>query len=201
MDTRENIVLTAKELFGRYGIKSVSMDDICKELGISKKTLYNYFDQKDDLVDATLQRSREKVEAVFNRLMTDEKSVWDLIDRLPELLKRMPDVRKVPPFFYDLNKYYPALAKKHNDLVYKLNVEMTTRFLKQGIEEKMFRDDLDVEVTAHFLSRLHADALADIASPPTYGIPLRRLINNVLDLVLRAILTPQGMKRYEDFKR
>ena len=201
MDARENIVEKAKELFCKYGIKSVSMDDICKELGISKKTLYHYFDQKDDLVEETLTRSRAHVEEMFGRVMTDKKSVWEMIALLPDLLERMPDVRKVPPFFYDMNKYYPVLAKKHNALVYEQNLRMTSEFLKRGIEEKMFRDDLDVEVTAHFLSRIHADAISDVLSPPDYGLPLRRIVDSVTDLVLRSILSEEGMKKYEVIRR
>ena len=201
MDTRENIVVKAKELFGNYGIKSVSMDDICKELGISKKTLYNYFDQKDDLVEETLTRSRAHVEEMFERVMEEKKTVWDMIALLPDLLQRMPDVRKVPPFFYDLNKYYPVLAKKHNALVYQQNLKMTSALLKRGMEEKMFRDNLDVEVTAHFLSRIHADALSDFISPPDYGLPLRRIVDSVTDLVLRSILSEEGMKKYDVIRR
>jgi len=201
MDTRDNIIGTARELFCQYGIKSITMDDICKQLGISKKTLYNYFGQKDDLIEAVLLRSKQSVGEAFGKLMADNPSIWDLLDKLPATLQKMPDVRKVPPFYYDLNKYYPVLAKKHSEVVYAQNVEMTTRFLERGVEEGMFRSDLDVEVTAHFLSRIYADAMADITSPPQYGIPVKRILDTITDFILRAVLSEKGMAHYEEIKQ
>lgn len=201
MDMREKIIDAARGLFKQYGIKSVSMDDICKELGMSKKTLYNYFDQKDDLIEAVLEKVREGVQADFERMMASDCSVWDLLDRLPVLLERMPDVRKVPPLFYDLNKYYPQLAKRHNAVVYNQNVAMCMQLIRKGIDERMVRNDLDVEVAAHFLSRLFSEAQADIASPPDYGISLKRILDQVTDFVLRAILSKKGMVKYEEIKR
>lgn len=197
-EQRQNIVETAWNLFQQYGIKSVSMDDICKELGMSKKTLYTYFSQKDDLVEATLGVARECAQIKIEEMLSRQRTVWEYILLLSEALSRVPDVRRIPPLVYDLNKYYPALAKKHNALVYEQNVKASQLLFQRGVDEGLFRADLDVVLTAHLVARMHNNAIEDSVDKKGEAFPLKRVMDFTMDVFTRGILSAEGLQKYEN---
>lgn len=199
-DQRQNIIETAWHLFQQYGIKSVSMDDICKELGMSKKTLYTYFGQKDDLVEAALGVARGSAQTKIEEMLLRQRTVWEYIMSLSETLSHMPDVRRIPPLVYDLNKYYPALAKKHNALVYEQNVKASQLLIQRGVDEGLFRTDLDVVLTAHLVARMHHNAIEDSVNKTDCSFPLKRVMDFTMDVFIRGILSADGLQKYEQLK-
>lgn len=196
-DQRTNIVSKANELFHQYGIKSVSMDDICRELGISKKTLYSYFATKDELVEATLLMIRTCVGEKMDAFFAENKTIWEHVLKFTERAMKQEDVRKVPVLVYDLNKYYPALAKKHNKLVYDQNLDAMRRLLSKGVEEKVFRQQLDVEATAHLLAKMHEVAVEDSVEKNDPRLSPERMMHGTMDIVMRGILSADGLAEYD----
>lgn len=201
MDQKQNIITTARRLFEQAGIKSVSMDDICHELGMSKKTLYQYFAQKDELVEAVLgDFSREMEEKIANFLQSDF-SVWNVIDHYLEEAKSMPDVRKIPPFIYDLTKYYPTLACAQHSKVQARNREVVTYIIEKGIAEGVFRAELDIAMTSYLFVKMHDVAMEEGLRIENAELPTRRIIDFTFDVVIRGLFTPEGLKRWENSKR
>lgn len=196
-DTRQNIILTARRLFEQAGIKSVSMDDICRELGMSKKTIYLYFAQKDDLVAAVLEHIQVEVQCKVEDFLTSDKSMWVIISHYLDNAKKLPDVRRLPPFIYDLNKYYPALAQAHKEKVERKNVDTLVKLIGRGIDEGIFRAELDVEMTSLLFARLHDYALEEGMRNGNQGIPARRLIDFSFDVLVRGLFTPMGLEKYQ----
>ncbi len=163
-DTRGRIRSKASEMFMRWGVRSVSMDDIANGLGASKKTLYQYFSDKDELVDA-----------VVEQLVTENEYTCDC-DRLEaanaveEVFKAMDMVEVMfrnmnPSILYDLQKYhlkaFNRFLKHKNDYLFSI----VRSNLERGIEEELYRDDINVEL----LSRFRVESMMMFFNPDFYG--------------------------------
>lgn len=199
-DQKDIIIKKATELFKQYGIKSVSMDDICKALGISKKTLYAYFDQKDRLVEDMLSEDRVNVQRRIDESLAGNKCIWDYIEFMVRSLASAPDVRRIPPLVYDLNKYYPLIAKKHNELVTEQSQLTIKRVLEKGISEGIFRSELDVDLTACMIAKMHSYACEDMFRRGADQMPDKKMNELSMDILLRGLLTKDGLSKYEELK-
>ena len=147
--TGERIKHTAHELFMQFGLKSVSMDDIAGKLGMSKKTIYQYYADKDGLVDEVIMSVLEHNETCCNmdknRADNAVHEIFLAMDFIMEVFRSMN-----PSLLFDMQKYYPSayqkFAKHKNDYLFGVIKEN----LKRGIEEELYREDLKVEVIARF---------------------------------------------------
>lgn len=136
-------------LFFKYGIKSVSMDDISRELGMSKKTLYQIFKDKKDLVEQVLS---------FHQgcgLKEVRVRAKDAVNAMEEYLKFILMIREWieelnPSFEYDLEKYYPDLYKKNKEAKIANMTDFFTENVNRGKNEGVYRDDFDAEVITKF---------------------------------------------------
>lgn len=196
MTEKNQIIETTLRLFKKYGIKSVSMDDICHELGISKKTLYVHYAQKDDLVAAAMAALEQEIKDGVSRFEQEDREIWDMIQCWAEQLKKGPDVRKIPALVYDLNKYYPALAREHNKKIEAEHTRAMKSIIARGQEQGLFRPEIDLEMCAHFFCRIHSKAIEDSVSGEYEDFPLHRIHDFSMDILLRGILTEDGMRKY-----
>src|SRR5262245_4196633 len=108
---KERILEKAHELFMRYGVRSVSMDDIAAQLGMSKKTLYHDYTDKEELVDAVLSTVLEKNR---NECFADKQSAENAIHEIFQAFDMMQEMftNMNPAIVFDLEKYHPAVYKK-----------------------------------------------------------------------------------------
>ncbi len=149
LEKEQEILTKASELFLRIGIKSVSMDDISRELGISKKTLYQYVDNKSDLI--------QKV--VLQHCATEEQAILAIhqmeVDSIEELLIIARHVSMIlreinPSAVYDLKKYYSTswreLEERRKGQIYQVIHEN----LIKGIQSGLYRQDIDPDIIARF---------------------------------------------------
>jgi len=146
----ENIVQAASRMFQQFGIRSVSLDEVCNELHISKKTFYAHFAQKEDLVDAVMTHQKKMNFEKFNKLFENTNAIDSLIIIIKEIKKELE--KESPPMCYDLEKYYPKVYSKYESIK---NKEMRQGFemnLRQGIAEGFYRNDLDIELISLFHS-------------------------------------------------
>ncbi|UYZ61892.1 TetR/AcrR family transcriptional regulator [Hymenobacter weizhouensis] len=150
MEIKHRILQSAEALFMRNGIKSVSMDDIAQHLAMSKKTLYKWFENKDQIVLAVAEHHLQMEEAECCRMFEQAENALDELFQMMTWAKRQfQDVH--PGIFYDLKKYYPAawaVWEKHKNFFI---LEKISDNLRRGMAEGLYRADLNVEV----LSRLH----------------------------------------------
>ncbi|MCX7863329.1 MAG: TetR/AcrR family transcriptional regulator [Bacteroidales bacterium] len=137
------------QLFMKYGIRNTSMDDVARELGVSKKTLYQWFQSKDELldkiIDAIIYSIHDK--DCDEQLNRDSENAIDVIlnviTRLAELGKHVN-----PIFFWELKKYYPVQAKKLNDFRVKHIREKIIQNLQRGITEGVYRKNINIEIVS-----------------------------------------------------
>lgn len=197
-DIREKIISSAQKKMGEVGIRSVSIDDICRELGMSKKTFYVYFATKDELIAAILTAHYEDVRAGIQNFIDTCKSMWDGIQIIAEQMMAMPDVRQFPPFIYDLNKYYPTLAKDYNARILALNERMLQRILERCVQEGIFRQELDVMMAARMLAQLHDNMVQAGIEQADDAVSFRKLSDFTLDVLLRGMFSKDGLGKYEE---
>ncbi|MEA3452198.1 MAG: TetR/AcrR family transcriptional regulator [Bacteroidota bacterium] len=191
---KENeILLKARDMFLKYGIRSITMDDLARELGISKKTLYQNFKDKADLIS-------KMVIAEINRVMNDMQNIFEekdnTIDRMIKINNHLIKIRKNTPenISYDLHKYYPEIEKNLNKITEEkmfLNIKENH---KQGQAEGLIRKNLNLDIIA---------ALQVTRSSVVYNIKniakaenIEIIINEIFDYHIRAISTDKGLDYY-----
>ena len=153
IDDLKNILLKVRELYMKYGIKSITMDDVAKELGISKKTLYQFVTDKDDLVGKFIENEIAlKQEEMFKCFKIGFNAIEELFE-ISIFMNRMMREQN-PATEYDLRKYYPH----HHQKIVKSRRERMYNYillnLKKGKEEGLYREGMNEEVIAKlYLSR------------------------------------------------
>lgn len=198
-EIKNRILLAAVELFMRNGIRSVSMDDIAAQLGMSKKTLYKWFDNKDQIVLAVMQAHLAKEECDCEQAFATGANALEAMFNLMQWHKGMLS-QIHPSIFHDLRKYYPqawALFEEHkNTFILQKVVENIHR----GMAEGLYRPDLDVDV----LARLH---LAEIelmfngAVFPAKLFELQRINTVMIEHFLFGISTLQGHQLINQYRQ
>jgi TetR/AcrR family transcriptional regulator, cholesterol catabolism regulator len=148
-DMRDRIGGKAHDLIMKYGVRSVSMDDIANALGISKKTIYQYFVDKDELVEAIIDNTlRENQERCNIHRATAQNAVEEIFSAKKLLREMFSDMN--PSILYDLQKYHPKaftkFLKHKNDFLFGL----LKANLEKGIQEELYRNDINVDIITRF---------------------------------------------------
>lgn len=192
MEKKEFIITQAFELFMKYGIKSITMDDIAKHLGMSKKTLYQFFANKDELVNAILDKHLENDKCYIQSL---ENSNGNAIDDLIHIAAMVIDTLKKihPSIHYDLEKYHPSAWKKFGEHKKKFIYKNILANIHKGINEGLFRNDINPEILA-MLYVSKADVVFDPFVFPPEKYAFNRVYLEMLKQHIRGMATPKGLK-------
>lgn len=183
-------------LFYQYGIRSLSMDDIAQQLGISKKTLYHYFSNKDDLVRQVIgylsQRHREKYDAIA-------AEPGNAIDKLLKAsILACDEMRYYNPIMtFDLQKYHADIVEGHLKMEKAYFREKMCENLDQGIEEGLYRPELNAELVATlYVSNLAELHRLDEVLAQT--ITFKDIFQVMFENYIRGISTAKGIAYYEN---
>jgi AcrR family transcriptional regulator len=195
-DQKLHIIKTAGDMFFRLGIRSVSIDDICREMGMSKKTFYVYFESKDELVAQLLQSNINYMEGKMEELLR----LHDFTKLISVFLKRQEaeknDVRRVPQLVFDLKKYYPRQFEEFQHNCFETQKRYIMRYLEQGREQGLVRTNLDIELTAVLFAKIHSDAIRDLEVIEAHGHNMHQLGHTAMDLFARGVLSDEGLALY-----
>jgi TetR/AcrR family transcriptional regulator, cholesterol catabolism regulator len=193
MDTQAKIIEGAAKMFMRYGVRAVSMDEIAGKLGMSKKTLYQYYDDKDSLVEAAIkwdiEFDQQECLLCFNKSKNAIDEVFSVIMMMAE---QMGEIN--PLVLYEMEKFYPnaySHFKSHkNSFIYK-TIENN---LVRGIEEGLFREDINVEV----ITKFRVESIMLLFNPDAFPINKKYSINDLMLIItehyLYGIATAKGIK-------
>lgn len=147
MEVKEYIVEEADKLFCQFGFKSVTMDDIAKHLGMSKKTIYQHFSDKDELVNILIQEKLRVQDCAMDFCASKaENAVEELffaITSIHELLSSMN-----PKLFYDLQKYHPKAWLSFKAFKEKNLGKCILQNLERGISEGLYREEIKTDILA-----------------------------------------------------
>ncbi len=196
MTTKQIIVEKADHLFRTYGIRSVTVDDICKECGISKKTIYKYYTDKYALASKTLKFHYDKLYNEINIIISNSKnsitSFLDLSTYFRTTLNQM-----TPSFVYDLKKYNPDLYQIHQKSKEKLFVKTLEKVIKDGKNEGLIRKEINEKITSKLrIEMIESGLNQDVFPLSKYDFNEIQLIS--FDLFLRGIITKKGLSIYEN---
>ena len=191
-----NIIKTAGDMFFRLGIRSVSIDDICHELGMSKKTFYVYFASKDELVEQLLQANIDYMASKMEGLLKtgDFKQLVAKFIKHQEAEKN--DVRRVPQLVYDLKKYYPRQFAQFQVNCFETQKEYIQRYLEMGQKAGLVRANLNIELVAVLFAKIHSDAIRDFEEIEGHGHNMHQLGHTAMDVFVRGVLSEEGLKLY-----
>jgi AcrR family transcriptional regulator len=194
-----NIADKTRRIFMKYGIRSVSMDDISRELGMSKKTLYQHFMNKSDLVHRVLQCNynefQEKVAEIFRE---NQNAIDDLLSISLIIDKNMKDVNLAVTF--DLQKYYPELYREFLDRKRRFASDYLKQNIEKGKKENIYRQDLNVELIA----KMYVQQMEDMHDPSFYdkdAISFSEVFKVMFENHIRGIANENGIKYFEERKK
>lgn len=181
----------------KYGIRSISMDDIARELGMSKKTLYQFVSSKADLVQKILE-SNELHSKCFDHL---DQAEMNAIDELLSIsIQVAQDLKKYnPAVLYDLQKYYPEIIRPFFDRRRKAVLLFTIENLHKGIRQNIYRDDLAVDLVAKlYVNKL--EGVHDFMFSGDQSHTYEHILNVMFDNHIRGIANDNGIQYYESQK-
>ena len=149
METKERIAAKAEELFMQYGIRSVSMDDIANNLGMSKKTLYQYFADKDELVEAVVDGHIDIVEGDCMNCRKDAKdAIHEIFLTMEHIMQEFKNMN--PMLLYDLEKFHFKAYQRFKNYKDKFLLQIIRSNIEWGIKEELYRADLNVDVLSKY---------------------------------------------------
>jgi AcrR family transcriptional regulator len=190
---KTRILEAASDAFSQKGIKSVRMDDIAQSLNISKRTLYEIYENKEVLLYECLKTSKARAQEEMTFIAAQQNNVMDII--LDIYRSKMSQLQKINPQFYsDLEKYpqlQSFLEEQHDKDRTKLK-----DFLRRGIEEGYFKGDINVDIIANVFDAINEYMM----SHKLYTeFPLEQLFNNMLFVTIRGICTQKGVAVIDTF--
>ncbi|MDR0430914.1 MAG: TetR/AcrR family transcriptional regulator [Tannerellaceae bacterium] len=184
--TKEQIITIAFDLFSQYGIKSVSMDDIARNMSISKRTLYSFFEDKETLLVEGLKYTNDRLSNFITQLEKEEyTAIVIVILFYEELMKRPRWYSK--KFYEDIKKYPKAIEKRKAEK--EAFTTISTRIFNRGVKEGVFQQEVNFEIVG-LLAKEQLKMLHPSKSFSKHSN--EEVYNTVLVTFLRGICTDKG---------
>ena len=199
IDTKENVLSAVADLFLKYGVRSVSMDDIAHNQGISKKTIYQYFDDKNDLVNqVTTMLLEERMKEYQQNSDIACNAIEELFTMSRLLRKHFSEIN--PALMYDVQKYHPQawelFLKHENEVVY----DSVKDNLESGIKEGYFRPEINAKVLARF--RVEQIQISfDERLFPKDQFDFTDVQVQLFDHYVHGLLTESGLELYKNYQK
>ncbi len=188
---KNKIIIQASELFLSLGFKSVTMDDIAQNMGISKKTIYKYFETKTKLVEATTFHIFTIISDGINCICEQQKNpIEELFDVKDFVMKNLKNESSSPLF--QLKKYYPEIYHTLQLKQFEVMQDCVKENLNRGIKQGLYLKDLNIE----FISRIYFLGITGIKDENVFPAELfskKQLMDAYLSYHIRGIVTQKGV--------
>jgi AcrR family transcriptional regulator len=189
---KEQILKKANEMFLTFGFKSVTMDDIAAELAISKKTIYQHFANKNDLVEASSMSLFHKISDGIDVIRAEKHNPIEEFFIIREYMSKILKDESVAPL-YQLQKFFPQIHKTLRTYQFKKMHESMLENLQRGLDGGLYREDLDFD----FISRIYFSGMTAIKDSdvfPDDAYTMSLLTKSFIEYHLRAIVTNKGLE-------
>ncbi len=198
LENKEKILKGAEDLFMKYGVRSISMDDIARHLSVSKKTLYQYFADKEELVTMVSKSHLERSTKQYEELHETSGNSIEELARLSVCLKK--DMEELnPAMLYDIQKFHPKAWNIWLEYKNKFIRESVVRNLKQGIEDGYIREEVNSEILAAVRIELVQIAFSQEVFPRE-KFKLAEVQGQIFDHFVFGLVTEKGKKLYMKHK-
>ena len=192
---KEEIVKRALNDFMQYGFKTFTMDDLANKMGMSKKTLYEYFPSKQDLVDACLDYALEMSCTNVTTFVQGEGSVRENVYRNQKKVQEVFNINSDRPI-WELQKYYPKTYERMESEFAKTDALFIDKLLEKGWQEGLFRKDINVNFYKVFYTSVQR--LRSITHTfPEREFPFWETIYTILEYFFRILVNEKGLKELE----
>ena len=199
MEINKEILLSkVKALYLKYGIRSVTMDDIARQLGISKKTIYEYIKDKKDLVNQIVFSEFDKIKEQIQTITEQDKNAIEISVEISKLLMNLHNSYPTT-VEYDLKKYYSAIFTKLMKVQRENMYESIIKNQKKGIEQGLFRKDLIPEIIANIqVQRMDLVMESNFKEMKKYSI--KQILSEISNYHLHGICTQKGLEYLKKIK-
>ena len=193
----KNILDSAIGLFNRYGIRSVTMDDICRELGMSKKTIYHYVPSKEELVRAMLDSRIQNITEISVSVSGPSMNAIDTLVTFSKLLgEYFKNLKINPSLDYDLKKYFTAIYRDYVDQRDQVIHQRLAENIRLGIDQELYRPDLHADLLADlFMIKVENLTEPDTVTDGAYSS--KKMYKVMIENHIRGIATKKGVKYFE----
>jgi TetR/AcrR family transcriptional regulator, cholesterol catabolism regulator len=195
LEELKNIIYKARHLFMKYGIKSITMDDIAREMGISKKTLYHHVDNKNDLLEKIFNTELEESDCYIENINRENiNAIEELFTIMKFLIELMKEYS--PSSIYDLRKYYPEMYFKMTNLRRDRVFARVIQNLNKGISEGLYREDINKQLIARVqVERMEKTFDNDYLTVEEIATP--EIFLELFKYHIRGIATTKGIEELE----
>jgi TetR/AcrR family transcriptional regulator, cholesterol catabolism regulator len=193
-----NLLEKVEELFQKYGLRSISMDDIARDLGISKKTLYGYVSNKAELIDAVIGMRRDLVCDFMVKTLGTENNAIDELLKISQILNSTHDSFNTMMVF-DLEKFYPELYVKYREEKFSTVHKFIIQNLDNGIREGLYREDLDTNLVAS----LYIKKMENVRDDEFFrdlNVNFEHVFKVMFENHIRGIANEKGIEYFEHIK-
>lgn len=199
MELKERIKEKADELYRRYGVKSVTMDEIASQLGVSKKTIYQSYKDKNELVDAVIEdmleynkvccsTSREKATNAIQEIYLGMETLQEMLDNMN------------PSILFDIERGHPQAFIKFKEFKYNFLFQLIKSNIERGKKEGLYREDVNTD----FISKVRIEMIMLAFNEeifPKHEYSLVYIQQQLLEYFLYALVTPKGYKLITKYKK
>jgi len=194
---KDKIIQKAAEMFINLGFKSVTMDDIANEMGISKKTIYSHFNNKTELVKETVLTVFHSITCGIDHIRSMGKNPIEELYEIKKFAMLQLKNEKTSPQ-YQLQKYYPEIYDMIKKMKFENMNDCTLENLRRGVEQGYYRKNINI----HFISRIYFLTLSEINNEtlfPVQQFPKIMIMEDYLEYHLRGIITEKGKEILNQF--
>jgi AcrR family transcriptional regulator len=198
MEPLVKILSASAELFSQYGFKTITMDDIARRAGISKKTLYQHFANKQEVVNDSVVWYKNQMTELCNATLNDAENAIEAMVRMMAYFDSM-NKRINPMALFEMQRFFPDAYKIFRELLASKDVTMMKENILWGMKEGLYREDINAELLARY--RLETSLL--VLQPNLLVSDRNDLMSVALEIgehFLYGIMTVKGEKLYHKYK-
>ncbi|WP_296622937.1 TetR/AcrR family transcriptional regulator [Marivirga sp.] len=197
MSTEKNILEGAKNLFMQFGLKSITMDDIAKKVGVSKKTIYQFFNDKNSIVVKSVHEHFSEHQKEIEEVLKNSVDVIEAMYRLSKCMKVQVEAVN-PTVLYDLQRYFPKAFKRFLEFKNSFMHKNLQKILKEGMQSGYFRKEINTEILT--IQRIEQVQLAFNQEVfPRDKFDFKEIHEQLFDHFIHGILTEKGKEKYNQY--
>jgi AcrR family transcriptional regulator len=198
MEPLAKILSASIELFRQYGFKTITMDDIARRAGVSKKTLYMHFASKQEIVNESLLWYKEQMMETCMALVKDTENAIESMVRMMAFMDEMH--KKINPMaIFEMQRFFPEAYQTFRETLIKRDVEMMRENIRQGIKEGLYRENINAELLAQY--RIESSLL--ILQPNLLVSDRNSLMSVAMEIAehfIYGIMNAKGEALYQQYK-
>lgn len=200
IEIKERIFIKAEEIFFQYGYTRVRMDEIAEGLGISKKTLYKYFDSKEDLLRAIVETLKIRIKTNCDIICDDNKI--DFIEKLKKLMNYIArqSSKLRGPLPQDLQKNFPEIWISIDEYRKKEAFTKFSELINEGVRKGAFRSDIDQQI----IVLMYVNAISGVLTPEILAqLPFTgdQVFETIIKIMFEGIFTDEGREKYISYQK